>query len=163
MKPYDFVIPVALAAGALVIAIYSRRRSNDNLLKAVNPELAARLMPYAGIPESPVFLDKEELWKAIGGIRGVWGICRAAGAIATLAARIAEAHPEARSAATETLVSASYLRVVAMICLAEAAICNALPMLPRMLAWTLARHYCDLVSTLSAAGDLASVADANVY
>lgn len=126
------------------------------LMSRRNPELALHrrlvdtLKPYVGSPVDMRYLDKEAMWRAIGGARGVCGAFWAAGAIATLANRCERTNPCARTAAREIFAGALSLRFMAGMSIIEAAICWMVPAFPRAMAGALVRLYCDLVWELEA-------------
>lgn len=120
----------------------------EQLKRDTHPEIAARLLPFTATPENPRHYEKEELWKAIGGTKGLRQIRKAAGAIALIARDIAESKPAARTAAEEIFSTALCVRGAALLCIAEAAVVAMAPSVPRILAWTIAHHYVGLSCAL---------------
>lgn len=144
------------AVAVLMGAIYVFRGDADKL--SLLHETKDKLLPFAGPTASARFADKQELWRAIGGAAGVLKILMAAGAISNMAARCAHKYPNAQTAAETIFWEAMWLRVVAVWCLYEAAMCWMFPKCPRTMAGGLVRLYCDLVLDLEAAESIGSVA-----
>jgi hypothetical protein len=137
-------IGIALAMAWLLIAFID----GCNVRK-IERDLEHRLRPYAGTPQAR-YMDKDELWKAIRGVRGVLVLYWAAGAIATLASREAAKNPARLDAARMIFFDALELRCIAVFALLEAVACVMSPHFPRALAATLVRLYCDLGCKLDA-------------
>lgn len=147
-------IPSALIVGSLAwIATVQVRKSEgiEQLAQRINPAFADRLYPFVEHTGPSKYNDEDALWRAIGGVRGVWEIHKQAGMIATLAIRLAKQNTAAQTIAEEILVASFCLRLITPICLLEAYAHRYAPKWPRIEAWAFARLYCDLKLSLDAA------------
>jgi hypothetical protein len=124
--------------------------------RRLRPDIVARLRPFAGVHKSAKYMDKTELWSAIGGMRGVWQVWIGAAAINELACRIAKQDPDAATAARMISRATIELQLITILLPFEAVACRIDPAFPRALAGTIVRLYCDLASMYSAAETIAS-------
>lgn len=146
----------ALAGVCAVLGlVYLRRRDTARL--SILRETKNKLLPFAGSSASDRFSDQDELWRAIGGARGVVVILCAAGVISSAASRCARRYPAAETVADTIFWGGIWLRVTAIICLLEALMCRISPKCPRWVAGAMVRGYCELVLDLEAAESIGSV------
>jgi hypothetical protein len=120
-------------------------------------EVVERIRPFAGTPTKALYMDKDELWRAMNGLRGFLAFSIGAAAINEMARRIARKNPDARTAAKTIFFSMIEFQVLALFLPLEALACRLIPVFPRALAGTLVRLYCDLASMYAAAESIASI------
>lgn len=146
----------AMAATALLLAAVYVAHGDCMSMDALR-EMKSTLLPFAGNPAIDLITEKDAIWIAVGGFRGVWAILRSAGTISTMARRCAQLYPEAATAAEAIFMGGIELRIIATLCLIEGAICARSRHFPRAMVGALVRLYCDMMLDLEAAESIASV------
>lgn len=146
------VFLAALGSALITLRIAASYRPETR----VDHTMIARLRPFSGCQQSARYMDKEELWHELGGLRGVLALMIGAAAINELAARIAKKDPDARTAAQMVFFSMLELQALAAFLPFEAMACWLSPAFPRALAGTIVRLFCDLASIYSAAESIGS-------
>ena len=102
---YTLCVLAAIALGAVFLLTFPIRMTTAQLIEAMDPQLNLNLLPFAVV-------DDERLWRVVGGMRGLWRLYIASGAIVTFAVRFAMHYPESHRQATEIFVAALYLRAM---------------------------------------------------
>lgn len=151
MNLIEFLLPFSAIILALTwMATCSKRAPEkaSELLKKANTDLADQIYPLISPGGRSRFYQDNELWEAMNKERGLIKIWRSAGAIASVASYLALECPECEPELRKVRFNAIYLRVLVPICLAEAAICTRCPRFPRIIAWGIARLYCDIASSI---------------
>ena len=140
---------LVLAIVWILLTVFRKPKPIEELLNEVELNLAARLYPFIELRGPARFMDDDELWKAIGGINGIFLIHKESRVFVSLAIKIAKAYPEdAKNFAEEILCSAVYLRLTTWACLVEFMLRRIMPRLPRIQARSAAKLYCDIAMTI---------------
>ena len=140
------LLEVVLSASIFTLGVLLYRRSKPDraLYMESRPDLFHRLLPHA------YNVDQDALIQAIGGIRGLFSIYSACGAIATLVARNARADGSGNQLAEEAFVYAMCARFLTLFAIGEAVLRHTLPVWPPVFTTSLAKVYVDMACTLEA-------------
>jgi hypothetical protein len=147
----EFILPSAAIILALTwLATCNKRapKKTSDLLKNANTDLADQIYPLISPGGRSRFYQDNELWEAMNKERGLVKIWRSAGAIASAASYLALECPECEPELRKVRINSMYLRVLVPLCLIEAVICTRCPRFPRIIAWGIARLYCDIASSI---------------
>jgi len=156
MTQQFLMLPFILLIACIVWLVSSRRRAPlgiEALLQRAHPELADALSPFVA-PDparSYRYLDQEELWRTIGGPKGVREMADAASSVATITRQYAIQRPDLAPKLEAVFIATVYLRILCPFCLFEGVLHRNLPSLPRSFAWAYARLFCDIANSLEAA------------
>lgn len=144
---YLYAVPV-LAVGFAVILLarlQNRKRTDVQLIERARPDLAERLMPFS------CYMDRDELWAAIGGMDGLVAIYHACGAVATLVARhVRSKDAGAKPIEEQVFIAALCARFLALLAIGEAVFRKMLPIWPPVFAASLVQLFCSMTATLNA-------------
>lgn len=138
-------LSLLMVAGWFISRAFRKPRNISDLRKRIDVNRADNLFPF--LDTMAFNRDDEGLWSAMGQLPGLCKMCRDAGLVLSLAARIRETEPDCEKAAHSILCQAIYLRGAALLCLLEAYLHHYMP-IPRLMARCCAYLYCDIAVNL---------------